>query len=524
MSSAISKPDLTIDITSVDQNVSNTPQKVLFVGETRSSAFLHLGLNENISNSTADINDMFGQGGILSSMLINARKINTDVQFDAIAFFPQGGESGSKRTVNAPIVGTATANGTFTVIVGSKTDFTFETPVLIGDTATDVGDAIEALITANLDCPFSATSVGDLLQFQSHEKSPVYNEVGFEVISNTEGITVTVTEITAGSGTPFGFDSSVFDVVGDRRYQTIVWPFVSSATRIGFVKDFLDDRFNVVNDVLDGVGVLYLVDDFSGLVTEGNLHNSQSLVFVGDENQTSPTFIGPSILELPYVTISDVAAIRSLRLQEGTNISEFTFSRNGSLDGTGGPAMASKPYFNTPLSQLATIPAGRGFSKTEIVDLNDAGITVLGNNLTSTSIIMGEFVTTYKTDTAGNPDVSFKILNYVDTASNIREFYANNAHQLFSQSRLTEGDLIRGRDMINEQLIRAAFTNWYSLLSGSDFVLTQAGEASIKFFKDNFGISVDLETGTVTIITENAIVTQLRTIIVTMQVAFSTSG
>ncbi len=136
---------------------------------------------------------------------------------------------------------------------------------------------------------------------------------------------------------------------------------------------------------------------------------------------------------------------------------------------------------------------------------------------------MGEIVTAYKTDIAGNPDISFKFLNYVDTASGVREYYSNNLRKRFAQSRLTLGDTIRGRDMANDLTIRVFCEKLYQDLSSAAFVLLQAGEDATKFYKDNLDISLDLATGRATITMTVPLVTQLREIIATIKIAFDTN-
>ena len=135
---------------------------------------------------------------------------------------------------------------------------------------------------------------------------------------------------------------------------------------------------------------------------------------------------------------------------------------------------------------------------------------------------MGEVVTTYKNDSAGNPDTSFKFLNYVDTASAAREYFWNNLKKRFAQSRLTEGDLIRGRDIANALSIEAYLTELYADLS--ELTILQAGETALQFFNDNISVTLDLSLGKATVTMIVPIVTQLRTINVSMQLAFTTEG
>jgi hypothetical protein len=145
----------------------------------------------------------------------------------------------------------------------------------------------------------------------------------------------------------------------------------------------------------------------------------------------------------------------------------------------------------------------------------------MGVNRGGTGALVGEVPTTYKTDPASNPDLTFKFLNFVDTGSNVREYFFNNLKARFAQSRLTEGAVSRGRDMANQVVIAVFLDKLYNDLAGPNFVLVQDGEAAIKFFKENRTIVLDLATGKAIVTMQVPIVTQLRSIIVTMKIAFS---
>jgi phage tail sheath gpL-like len=137
-----------------------------------------------------------------------------------------------------------------------------------------------------------------------------------------------------------------------------------------------------------------------------------------------------------------------------------------------------------------------------------------------TNIIFGEVVTTYKYDSASNADISFKYIEYVETASNVREYFFNNVRTRFAQSRLTAGDVVGNRNMANAGVISAYFDELYSTLAGANYVLTQSGENAMAFFKANKTVTVDIATGKATVTMIVPIVTQLREIFAEMQIAF----
>ena len=519
MSGIISFPKTTVNIVAADSDVSNTPQKVLFVGQKLVAGSATSGvLVQNIGNSSADIEALAGAGSMSAEMLIMARKTNQKVQFDSIFLDDNGSATAAAKTIT--ITGTATESGSIDIVLSSRKNYTVTVPVTSGDTATVVGVNADAQIDSDAPkAPYTPTNAVGVLTLTAKNGGIVGNTLGVEVSGSVAGLTFVVASSVSGLLDPVL--TSVLDVIGEQRYQTIVWPYASDITTI---KTFLDARFNVDDDILDGIAIIPSVDTLGNLTTLGNAHNSQSIVIVGDEVETTSPFIGPANMEISYGRISELAAIRSLRYTEGASIAQFVISRNGSLDSFGGPALASKPYANTPLPNLSTIDTGKGFEKTEIATLNAAGITVFGNNRTSTSMIVGQIVTTYKTDIASNPDDTYKYLNYVDTSSQVREYFSNNLKSNYAQSRLTEGGLIRGRDMANDISITAFLIGLYSDLSGPDFVLLQEGEDALQFVKQNLSVVVDLSLGRATVQLTMPLVTQLREILATMKISFSTNG
>lgn len=520
MGSTIVQPGVTVNIVPATTDVSNAPQRILFVGQKVAAGTATAGaLNENILNDNSE-DTLFGANSQLAGMIREAKKLNKVTQMDAIALDDNG--AGVPATGTIALSGTATEAGTLTVRIGSQTNHSYSIAVASGDTATVIGDAIDTAVLADTDAPFSTANVTGTVTVTADNDGTVGNYIGIEVAGSVGGITSTVTGMASGATDPTL--TGVFDVVGNKRYQTIVWPY-SADTSV--LRTFLDARFNDDVYVLDGVGITANHDSLANHLTALNALNSQSLVWITDKAESETNFKGPAVFEMPQIKAAEFAAIRGLRLTQDANVSQFVITTNGPLDGYGGPALASKPYFTTNFPNLPLVKTGRGWTNTEIEQLsgvNGAGGTVIGTNTAGNTAIAGEVVTTYKTDSAGNPDISFKYLNYVDTASNAREYFYNNLKARFVQSRLTEGDIIPGRDMANDVVIAAYCEKLYQDLAGVDYVLLQAGETALQFFKTNLSVTLDLSTGTATVLMTVPLVTQLREILATMKIAFSTEA
>lgn len=634
------QPGVNIAIVSAVTEVAAQEQKVLFVGQKTSAGTASNGeLISNIQNDNS-WDALFGEDSMLADMIRNARALNVLSQFDAIGLSDNGTVS---TTIDIRVSGTAAENGTFVISIGSFNNHTVTAVVANTDTSTAVGTAITAAINGDSTMPFTAVNNAGIVTLTAINAGTYGNTMGLQITGDVEGIALIVLEGIEGAVDPVLTD--VFDVIGDTRYQTIVWPYAGDTLAL---RTLLDARFNADNNILDGVGITTAIGSASSLSSAYSALNSQSLTVIGDNTVDIPSpptdlvtngdfatdtvwtkgtgwtiaggfgvhasgnvatlsqtitagldegdsyfvqydlvvtagggvtvsvggtagtlristgtytetivagstelieftpvtdlvgtvtnvelfkltpngikFKVPSVFEIPAVLSSEFGSVRALRRTEGANIASFLAGETG-LDAFGGPALSSRPYFNTPFSALPVAPTGVGFTAQEVEDLLGDGVSVMGNNSAANTVILGEMVTTYKTDAGGNPDQSFKFLNFVDTSSAVREYFFNNLRARFAQSRLTDGDLVPGRPMANVALILSTLVEFYSTLSGPEFALTQAGETARNTFLSNTSVTLDLATGVVTVLMGAVpLVTQLRQFNATITIAFSANG
>ncbi|MCK5019863.1 MAG: hypothetical protein KAS32_22580, partial [Candidatus Peribacteraceae bacterium] len=340
---------------------------------------------------------------------------------------------------------------------------------------------------------------------------------GVEVSALPGGMTsITVADGASGTGTPSVTD--VMDLVGDIRYQGILWPNDLKASAATEVIDFLDARFNVSNDIQDGVVFVGYSDTLANTKTAVNALNSQSAQYMGNAiTGTNALKKGPEVMHPADWIAAEFMAIRARRLTENASIGSAV-AATASGDQFGGKALASLPYFNTPLIATPVTLSPNVFSQIEQTELNAAGFTVVGPNRPKTETIMGAAVSTYKTDTSGNADVSYKYLNYIDTASICREFFFVNLASLFNQSRLTDGDLLPNRSMENAPSIKGVVLSLFAVLK--DAALIRKGRVADKLISDSLTVTLDLANRKATIASVLPIVTQLETINATLQLTF----
>ena len=408
--------------------------------------------------------------------------------------------------------GPATADAVIYVTIGSAKTHRKKVTITSGDAITDIGDAIVAAFASDTKKPFTPVNVAGVVTSTATNKGTLSNEWGMEIEGVIPGVTIAHTAWTGGTTDPVL--TSVLDAIGNTRYQTILWP---SNYDISVVQTLLDARFNKANAIEDGVAVQVKTDTLSNLKSYVSAFNSQSVVVPVQEKISETVYSGQSTMEFPDVTAAQICAIRALRLTEGAPLTQFLTTVAPS-DQFGGIGIASLPYFNTALPNQPIANPVHQFSDIEIQELTNAGLSTFGPNQAFNGTIFGEFVTTYLTDTAGNPDDSFKFLNTIDVSSTIREYYFNNLKSRFAQSRLTDGDLVPGRDIANESLIRAFCNKLFGILG--DEAITQKGSAAVKDYDDNLDLVLDIQTGTATLDQAPLLVGQLRIIIGTIQINF----
>ena len=506
-------PKTTINIQSANTTVSNADQKILFIGQKVDAGTATAGtLITDIPNDNS-WDTLFGANSMLAGMIRVARKYNVLSQFDAIALDDH--EESVKATTTIDLVGTATTNGSITFDIVSAKDYSFQLNVANLDTGTVLATRLANLINANAHIPVTAVSDNTQVILTAVNGGTEANSFAIGYHDFVAGITTTLVDFTGGLKDPV--TTGIIDLIGNTRYQGIVSPYAYGTP---YLTDFLDQRFNVTNNILDGVAFTTQTDTVTNIKDFANTQNSKSLVLFANVNVNNDNLKGSIYVEAPYVISSYFASVRALRLTNGSEISDYVVT-NSALDSFGGVATASLPYFNTPALQLIPCQPSLSLQDNEIEELSKAGASIFINNSTNTNVIFGEVVTTYKNDDAGNVDISFKYLNYVDTSVNAREYMFNNSKKDFAQSRLTDGDLVAYRSINNKQTIEAIYTGYYTNLSTKDYMLTQSGNNALQFYKSKLDVTIDLATGTATVLQEVPIVTQLRNIVSTFKLTFN---
>lgn len=506
----ISRPSVTFNIIPASQLAGVTEHKTLIIGQMLSGGTATAGaLIQDIENDSSE-DTLFGQRSHVAGLTRAFKRENKISQVDVLPLDDDG--AAVQGTCVDTLAGTATAAGSLTIDIMSEKDHSYSVDVSIGDTAADVGDALVALITADVDAPFTAANVAGVVTVTAENGGTLSNDWGIKQSGSVAGITSTLTGWSGGATDPSL--TGVLDVIANIRYQTIVWPSVYDIT---VIEALLDARFNVTNDVIDGVAIHVKADTLSNLKSYVSTLNSQSIVVVGEKPVSETNYKGPSTFESLDIVAAEIAAIRALRLTTDAPLTQY-LTTVSAKDQFGGIAIGSLPYSNTSLPNLPIANPAHEFSDEDYTELTENGVAIFGPNRAFNTTIMGDMVTTYLTDSAANEDTSYKFLNTVDTASLIREFYFTNFKRRYAQTRLTDGDLLPRRDMANEASIRAFCNELYDELA--DLALVEKSSDAKKEYNDNLLIVVTVSQGRAEVYQAPRLVSQLRVVIGTIQINF----
>lgn len=486
---AIRNPKVTLNLVQRDQTVGLEDFRVLLVGQMTSAGSATAGLVTDLPRTAAEINALFGARSHLAMMARAFRAVNVYTKVDCIALEDATGTNATAVLLSA---GTATEAKTIYVDVVSSTNHSYEIDVEVGDDEAAFTTKVLAKVALDTTCPFTAAkstdaSTDDTITFTSSHDGTVSNSWLIRIRDqfgrpvSVAGLAFTLTGWTGGATDPTL--TSVLDPVENIRYHSIVWPSSYATTTI---KSFINTRFNLDNDIKDGVVYQWVHDSFANVKTAASQMNSPSFVMMTNETMNTAYWKGSHLPEAPDVLATIFAAIEARRFEDDISISDLVVT-NEPLDQFGGRHTASLPYFNSPFVNVGQPDTGAGYTYAEQLELEGAGVSVIGANVTRNGVIAGAMVTTYLNDSAGNPDDTWKWLNWRRTHSVMREFFVNNIREDLAQHRLTAGSAVPGYAIVDEPLFRGLCGEYYDVLS--DDVITVSGREARKYFDDNLVVT-----------------------------------
>ena len=491
-------PRVNFNLVSADTEVGVSAQRMLFIGQmTEDGTATEKTLIKDIPNDNS-WEDLFGKKSILANMIRQARKLCSFCQYqvtiDAIGLKDEEEAVASSATVT--FAGTATATGTIEVVVGSEYNHKYSVGISKDQTASQIATSLSNLINADEKAPFKATTLEGAVTITFENKGSIGNNTALYYKGLVAGVTVELTAFANGVKDPV-VDEELLGKIENLRYNEIVSPVEYGIEKI---KTLLDGRFNTNNKILDGALYVVKTDTLANHKNTVKMLNSQNINYQCNKLVDEADYKGSSIYEFTFINAVYNATLKALRVSEGSQLSAVLIGQYPE-DLMGGVHNNSLPFFNTSCPFMNAILAEKHWKSDEIKEINSAGGSVWDNNADDSGLVMGEQLSTYRTDNAGNEDITWKFMNYRDTGSAIREYRFKNFKKDFAQTRMSDD---------TEKQVRNAFLRYFKTLRSSEYRLLRESKDAYKFYEQNLKVALDFANGTVTISCLDPYVTQVR--------------
>lgn len=276
-----------IDSSKAGLPINRTPS--LLVGIKRTTGVTGVANVPVPIASQAQADAAFGRGSQLAGMF---RKYFANNWASEVWGLPVA-EGTTAATGTITVTGTATAAGTLHLYIGGR-----HVPVAVasGNTVTQVGAAIVAAITADLDSYVSASAVAGVVTLVARDKGTYgndivltdsyYGAVGGEIVP--AGITLAYSAMAGGAGVPT-FTTAISNL-GESNVEYVALPFTDSTTLVAWETEFGFSDTGRWGFIRQLYGHLFsaMRDTYANLVTFASTRNSPQLSVMGVE-ATSPS-------------------------------------------------------------------------------------------------------------------------------------------------------------------------------------------------------------------------------------------
>lgn len=431
MSQTLPNTDITLIAGQVKFGLPLDKQLILAQG-TSAGSFTSGALITKIPTSNDELKALCGAGSLAYLAIKSFLEYNKESPLHAIIVSDNGSGVSSTGsialTVSSPVAGKAI------IKVGSGKRNHYELDVLTTSTATNLGDALVALITADENSPVTAVNSTGTITFTAKNKGTEGNQLTIAVESLPIGVTASITAFSGGATDPVL--TGVLTKIKDAKYQ-----IATQSCFLNDVKTHLETKFNTENEVFESYAVVTKVDSYAN--AQSALPSLASKVinqeFIKVANDTFQK--GASIAELPIVLSARLLATDSLRLIEGASIARFT----NTTPFTGGLRVTAVPLSNTILPDVDKIPQGLGWLNEEIKGIEDLGGSVLVMDEANINVVTrSRFMTAYKKTNLTNDGQTYRNLNKFLNASKVKEYLYRKWKTVYAKATLTKGSAPTG--------------------------------------------------------------------------------
>lgn len=404
------------------------------VGLSEQKALLIMPYSINEYKKDVDINSL--PESHLKNMLLKFRELNKITKLSYIGVAPTGTPTNASATIT--IASGVTSASAIEI-------YLLDTINIISIPADSSIQAISQLISASLITNKYVDSVDisvDFVTITITLNDLLIGDLGNNIYFNSNNAILSTTDFTGGSFI------GVYDLslIQSDRYQNIILSNVFNGKSLS---DFLKARFNTEFVLLDGIGIKYYQNQSE--IDSDEIENNQVLIQLVS-SPTKENYDSHAVL---------FGALRSLRLTDGSNLTQLVDASAGVSNNVGGINMSSIPYHNTNLNKYIKL-ANEPLGSQETLDIEAKRLTLIDYDLSGYNVLLNDVYTSYKIDEAGNDDDTYKFLNIVDIALSVRELFFNKIKQKTKQSTLaTSGKAISNRGQLSVETVRTGLISVY---------------------------------------------------------------
>jgi len=262
----VSKPKITFNIEPPQLDAGITAHRTLLVAPYYGSGAAYDGVVQTDVTDSAISASRFGPRSAVHNAYLAFREINKVSQLDILPVLHDSG--GDAATATIVVSGTATETRDMYITVASAHLYRVKVSVVSGDTATAIGVKIDTALSALDTLPCTVTNATGTVTLTWATKGTFGNGNAIRIEEDISGTAVTCVGFASGATDPS--ITGLLDAIAGRRYQTIIW---DASFAIGTLVDELDARFNVENDILDGVGIVTLIDTYANIISALDNYN-----------------------------------------------------------------------------------------------------------------------------------------------------------------------------------------------------------------------------------------------------------
>ncbi len=344
---------------------------------------------------------LFGAGSMLAGMVRAALAIDSYTELMVMPLADP--EAGAIAAGTLVITGPATASGTIELMISGRA---VSVGVVSGDAAAAIATAIATAVTEATDLPVTAAATAATVTLSSRHKGEAGNTLNVRVNYYSgqalpAGVGITITAFSGGSGNPDL--SNALAALGDEWLHTWAVPYADAAS-LAKIKVELASRFRWDREI-EAHAFVAARGTQGTLAALGKSHNSQHLVIVMANDEPMPA----------YEKAAETMAIAAYY---------------AAID----PA---RPIQNLPYTWcLAPAAADRLTNEERNLLLFDGIATTKVN--TDGSMLVERLITTYKTNAAGAPDVSYLDSETLFTLMYVRHDWRDYVTRKYPRHKLAD--------------------------------------------------------------------------------------